>query len=111
MFQFATNTSVIDAIPSASTCIRPTQIQYFLSYSIVLTRSQEATPHLLASCLWPMEHPLRSSIGKPVEIWCKDLFEPSSANVMIPVNAFVERVIISTDIISDEQVLITIPLI
>lgn len=110
MFEFSTSTSTIDAIVSTENNIRPVQLQYFLSHSIVLPGFDNAKLHLLTNCLWPMEHPQRSSIGKPVEIWCKDLFEPSSINTIIPVNAFIDPVIISTDTISNEQVLIIIPL-
>lgn len=110
VFEFTTSTSTINAIVSTESDIRPAQLQYFLSHSITLPGSENPKSHLLANCLWPMKHPQRFSIGKPVEVWCKDLFEPSSINTIIPVDALVNQVIISTDTILDEELLIVIPL-
>ena len=64
----------------------------------------------MACCSWPMVHPERHLIGKPVEVWCKELYEPLSINTIIPVSAITNQVIISVDYVSEEQVLIVIPL-
>ena len=108
LFKFTTSTSTINAISCTESVARPAQLQYFLSHSISLSGSEKS--HILAHCLWPMEHPRKSSIGKPVEIWCKELYEPAVANTIVPVSTFSSHVIISTDIISNDHVLVTIPL-
>ena len=108
LFKFTTSTSTINAISCTESVARPAQLQYFLTHSISLSGSEKS--HILAHCLWPMEHPMKSSIGKPVEIWCKELYEPAVANTIVPVSTFSSHVIISTDIISNDHVLITIPL-
>ena len=51
--------------------------------------------HLFAYVLWPQFHPQRQEIGKPVEIWCKDLFESSNTNNLLPVENIVSRLIIA----------------
>lgn len=58
-----------------------------------------------------MVHPKRFEIGKPVEIWCNELYEPSSCNCFLPVDSFKDRIIFSKDIFSSEQVLVIIPVI
>lgn len=45
-------------------------------------------------------------MGKPVELWCKNLFEPRIDNLFY----IVSRVAIAYDLLEDE-VLVTIPLI
>lgn len=65
--------------------------------------------HILAQVSWPMVHPQRYALGKPVEIWCNELHEPTSNNSFIPVSAIVHRVIYSIDELNQENVLIVIP--
>ena len=58
-----------------------------------------------------MVHPQRSALGKPVEIWCNGLDEPTSINSFIPVTAIAHHVIYSVDRVNEEKVLIVIPVI
>ena len=49
-------------------------------------------------------------MGKPVEVWCKSLFEPTVENVLVPVEIIVSRVAIAYDYSDNEEVLAIIPL-
>ena len=63
---------------------RPAQIQYFIKhhFSVQSHGSYEgiSKSHLFAVVNWPQTHPECFKMGKPVELWCKDLFEPSNIN-------------------------------
>lgn len=90
---------------------RPAEVHFFLEHSISLPSHNKPISHILAHVSWPMVHPKQSSIGKPVEIWCHDLDEPTSVNSFIPVTAIKQRVIYSVDKVESESVLIVIPLV
>ena len=107
-FEFTTHN--VDIYTVCQECFRPAKIESFILHSIQLSASENPISHLLAFCLWPMEHPEHFRFGKPVEVWCRNLYEPSSSNAIIPVSSFCNPLIISNDVISEECILITIPL-
>lgn len=39
----------------------------------------------LLSVRWFQAHPSRYSLGAPVEVWCKDLFECEGESTLIPI--------------------------
>lgn len=87
---------------------RPAKVSFFLQHTITLP-SSESKSHIFAYSSWPMVHPKRFEIGKPVEIWCHNLYEPSCHNCLLPVNCLRNRVIFIIDDFCGEKVLITIP--
>ena len=60
---------------------------------------------------WPQVHPAKDSVGKPVEVWCYDLFEPDPINCFIPLDNIRSRVIIAIDRLEEERVLFVIPVV
>ena len=96
--------------------IRPVQIEYFIDHSFSIDSYAEASssPHILshvfAVCKWPMHHPKRHSYGKPVEVWCKSLYEPT-INSLVPIENIISRVLIAEEVLDHETVLVTIPLV
>ena len=50
-------------------------------------------------------------MGKPVEIWCKGIYEPDITHSLLPVENIVSQAIIVHDVFHDEEVLIVIPVI
>ncbi len=58
-----------------------------------------------------MVHPQRYVMGKPVEVWCKSVFECSIQNQFLPVENITAQTIIAYEKINDEEVLVAIPLI
>lgn len=97
--------------PEVEKDLRPVQIHFFMEHSILLPGMDTPRTHIFANVLWPMIHPKRSTLGKPVEVWCNELYEPNSKNAFIPVSAISKRVIYSIDEVCDENVLVIIPLI
>ena len=105
---------VLTKMPEKDELIRPAQIDYFIHYSLSIP-SHSPLPlvlsNVLAVCKWPMHHPKQHAYGKPIEVWCRSLFEPSINNTFVPVETICSRVIIAEDMLDDELVLITIPLV
>lgn len=91
--------------------VRPALIQYFFRHSF--NTLSEHISHLFAAVRWPMVHPQRQAMGKPVEVWCKGVYEPSIENGFLPVENIVSRAIVSYDTIdvANEQVLVVIPIV
>ena len=44
------------------------------------------------------------AIGKPIEVWCKNLYEPYSKNIFIPVDNITCRVMHAHEPIDGEEV-------
>jgi len=80
-------------------------------HSFVLPDCLEPKSHLLVSAKWPMIHPERHHFGKPVEVWCTDVYEPDIKNTFFLASAISARAIISIDYISSEHVCIAVPVI
>ena len=51
-----------------------------LVHSIKLCESTDPKPHLSAYTKWAMIHPQYDKYGKPVWLWCKNLYEPQIVN-------------------------------
>ena len=56
-------------------------------------------------------HPDKDSVGKPVEVWCYDLFEADINNCFVPLSNIISRVIIAVDKFEEERCLFVIPVI
>ena len=90
---------------------RLAEIDFFLMHSVVLPNTQEPKSHLLACAKWPMVHPNCRYFGKPVEVWCNNIYETQSINRFFPAAAINARAIISSEKISGECVHIAIPIV
>ena len=90
---------------------RLAEIDFFLMHSVVLPDAQEPKSHLLACAKWLMVHPNRFYFGKPIEIWCNNIYEPQSINCFFLASTITARAIIGTEEVSDEHVLIAIPVV
>lgn len=89
--------------------IRPIMICYFIQHSWQLSETDQYS-QTFAVCDWPQLHPNRHVMGKPVEVWCNDLFEPGTLNCFVPVQHIKSRVIIAVDNLCNENVLVVIPI-
>ena len=91
---------------------RVAKVVYFFTHSVSLPGCNDQKLHTFAYLHWPMNHPDCYKCGKPVELWCNELFEPSNVNCIIPIENITNIVITSIDCIlpSNENVLFVIPL-
>lgn len=67
---------------SDSIVLRPARIEYFVRHSVNLGNENCVYEHTLACISWLKEHHDRDYVGKPCEIWWKDLFDESSFNFL-----------------------------
>ena len=63
--------------------VRPAQVNFFCDH--VATIKNEDKSHLLAYLSWYQSHPKNMDFGKPVTVWCNNLFEPYGIHSLIPV--------------------------
>lgn len=69
--------------------MRPVEIAYFaqVTYSIHESPSEQ----MFAVSSWFAPHPQRYLLGRPVELWCKSLFEVSGTHSFIPCNLLISQ--------------------
>ena len=88
--------------------IRPAKIVHFIMHSLCIGDNRECT--MFAVVQWPLNHPRQYAMGKPVEIWCKNLYEPYIKNLFVPVERIARRVMYAYEPI-DREVLVVIPVV
>ena len=87
--------------------VRPAYIQSFVQHTFLRSDGGSAEIHLFAEVMWPQVHPQHHVIGKPVEVWCKDLYEPTYTNLFT--SSIVSSVVKTAhDTVEYEDVLIVI---
>ena len=60
----------------------------------------------VCSCPMAFEPSTQYAMGKPVEIWCKNLYEPYIKNLFAPVERIARRVMYAYEPIDSEEVLV-----
>jgi len=92
---------------------RPAEIQYFVRHSFEVSSAPNCVhvTRTFAVARWPQIHQSKDSIGKPVQVWCHNLFEISIDNCFIPIDNIQSRVIIAVDTLEEEQVLFVVPVV
>ena len=58
---------------------------YYAVHRFFPVASSDPVLTVLAQVRWPQPHPDRYSMGKPVEVWCPNLFESSNCGAFLPV--------------------------
>ena len=53
--------------------LRPAKVLYYMQHCVAINSSTLLQPHIFAVVCWPQNHPARTKLGKPVEVWCKEL--------------------------------------
>ena len=86
----------------------PGIIQFFMEQTIKV--NGQPVPCILAFVRWFQSHPSRHSLGAPVEVWCKDLFELEGEATFIPVKRVHGRFVPVFGVIQREHVLVVCPL-
>ena len=88
--------------------IRPAKIDHFAVHSLQVNST--VVNHTFAIVQWPMCHPLRNTIGKPVEIWSSVNHSYSYNNLILPVENISSFLLCTETIIDGQNVLVTVPL-
>ena len=82
--------------------VHPAKIHYFFVHTSQVN-SSELISHSFAYVVWPMQHPLHSSIGKPYEVWCSSLNENFTANCIIPTQNILSLLLTAQQTYEDEN--------
>ena len=66
----------------------PVKVQYYFTHSILI--DSILIQHLIAYVMWYEPHPNRRKLGKPVEVWYKDMYRTRgmSSYAMYPFSVF-----------------------
>ena len=70
---------------------------------------ESTNSHGLAVVSWPLHHLLQHTLGKPYEIWCKELYECSLDNFVVPLEN-ISCLLLTAMYTFEESVLIVVPL-
>ena len=87
--------------------LRPAKINFLCDH--VVTIKNEDKTHLLVSLSWFQVHPKNTNFGKPVTVWCSNLFEPYGIHSLIPVQFIRHRAVALKDRLDGETVLFVTP--
>ena len=101
-------TSVQDTNP-IDTYQRPILINCFIKASFFI--DGDIKTQNLASVQWLQTHPSRFIIGKPAQIWCKNLFERGGMHSFVPLGYLICRCAYASMRIDGENVLCIVPLV
>ena len=63
--------------------LRAARINHFFLHSATINGT--SFEHLLVSFSWFLYHPNFESKGKPITVWCHDMFEPLGVHSLVPV--------------------------
>ena len=95
-------------IDDSGSDLRPGVVDFYMKQNVKVDGGYVSC--ILASVHWFQAHPARNSLGAPVEVWCKDLFEPEGDASFIPVQRIYGKFIPALDIVAEENVLVVCPL-
>ena len=87
--------------------LRPGVVDFYIRQNVKV--SGQYVTCILASVRWFQAHPSRHSLGAPVEVWCKDLFELEGDASFIPIQRIYGKFIPALDKVEGENVLVVCP--
>lgn len=91
--------------------LRAARINYFLLHRVIINGTSHE--HLSVSLSWFLYHPKFDSKGKPITVWCHDLFEPIGLHSLVPINFVknraVSHVCSQSGLVPGESVLLVCP--
>ena len=71
--------------------LRAARIDHFFLHTVTINGAN--FEHMLVSLSWFLYHPNFESKGKPVTVWCHDLFELPGVHTIVPVQLIKNRVV------------------
>ena len=91
--------------------LRAARINYFVLHRAIIDGKNY--DHLLVSLSWFLYHPNLEAKGKPITVWCHDLFEPIGVHCLVPVQLIQNRVVSlicsNSGLVPGESVLLVCP--
>ena len=80
----------------------PGKVQYYFTHSILI--DSVLTQHLIAHIMWYEPHPNRNKLGKPVEVWYKDMYQTRGMSSYIPIQRISNKFIFCVPEDSNEMI-------
>ena len=102
-----TDTPVVQTV-FTNPALRPAKIHHFAVHTFQASDSTVYNGFAVNS--WLLSHPLKNSIGKPYEIWCKSLYECSAENFLLPLQDISSLSIPAEYTFEEVSVLVLVPL-
>lgn len=98
-------------VPLSGEHVRPVYLKSFLKvfYTIDTASVDKIQSSFFGKVLWHSSHPMYSYFGKPVQVWCNDLFEIHVPS-FVPISLLKRRCVNSVVNICNENVLLVVPL-
>ena len=93
-------------LPTSNT--RPVSIRYFMKVSFTVNM---ITSFVFARVSWLHPHPDSYIFGKPVELWCHNLFESFGLHSFVPVNQLLRNCARGVKVYHGENLLAVISLV
>ena len=92
---------------------RAVNIHHYLEVTVSFTSdlTRMDTSWTLAHVSWFQPHPSRYDIGKPVELWCHNLYESHGVSSYLPSDLLLCRCAFGTYQLNRESLLLSVPLV
>ena len=103
-------TAVADPFHPASK-FRPVKIHHFAKLSIQVREHAQVQYLVVAHVSWYFPHPDQNKLGKPAQVWCRNMFERYGLHSYLPVDKIMSRCVYCVRRIQNESVMIVVPLI
>ena len=81
------------------------EINYFIVHSVKFTADSDPASHVIACGNWPLIHTNQNYYGKPVEFFCRNLYESNIDSTFFLTSSIEARAIISHDKVCGQKVL------
>lgn len=91
-----------------TTCLRPAHVIFYIKHSVIYQGS--FVPHYFAFVQWFEQHPTRNLVGKPVELWCHDIYEQLGPASFLPVQRIQSKFVAGEGEVAGETLLFVMPL-
>lgn len=88
--------------PTLPLVVRPVVVHYFVQHSFHF--NEQPYTHILAAVSWLKEHHAKDSLGKPLQVWWKDLFDIGLT--LIPMHFFAGPCVHMNISLEDQTVLL-----
>lgn len=91
--------------------ICPANVERIWQVAYRCSTASEFCTMLLMQVSWHMQHPALSDLGKPAQIWCNNLYDPSGMHAFVPIHLYHSQCIHCVLLHGGEHVLVVVPLV
>ena len=107
-------TRLPDEMSNVNSNERPVNVHHYVTVTYTYSSVETKDCHCsltLAYVSWFQPHPCRYKIGKPAEVWCRNLFEAFGIHSYVPLDLFLFRCAHGPCVVNNESLLVVVPLV